>query len=203
MAHLLSALPLLALLASDAGVPVAIGNFKTASLPPLTKVERSLPHGDMTKQVQDLLVSGQCKIPGQPKDRFDLSVPYAIRLDSTGAATKVVVHDVGCQQLSMLAAKVVVAQAARGDFKVAPGSAEQWFGSDVYFKMGEPSMGEAVANPDKVSCKSEPILGSRLRTKRLCMNAAQWVQYEKDRQQLGRDIRNAGECGGNASCSSQ
>jgi len=203
MSNPLYALPMLLLLAADAGVPVAIGNFKTASLPPLTKVEPSLPHGDMTKQVQDLLVSGQCKIPGQPKDRFDLTVPYAIRLDATGAATKVVVQDVGCQQLSMLAAKVVVAQAARGDFKVTPGATEQWFGSDVYFKMGEPSFGEAVENPDKVSCKSEPILGSRIRTKRLCLNAAQWAQYEKDRQQLGRDIRNAGECAGNASCSSK
>jgi hypothetical protein len=203
MAHLLTALPLLALLSSDAGVPVAIGNFKTATLPPLTKVERSLPHGDMTKQVQDLLTSRQCQIAGQPKDRFDISVPYAIRLDGTGAATKIVVHDVGCQQLSMLAAKVVVAQAARGDFKVTPGAAEQWFGSDVYFKMGEAKSGEAIANPDKVSCKSEPILGSRIRTKRLCLTAAQWVQYEKDRQQLQRDIRNAGECAGNASCTSQ
>ena len=157
----------------------------------------------MTKQVQDLLVSGQCHIPGQPKDRFDLSVPYAIRLDGTGAATKIVVHDVGCQQLSMLAAKVVVAQAARGDFKMEPGAAEQWFGSDVYFKMGEPSIGEAVKNPDKVSCKSQPVVGSRLRTKRLCMTATQWAQYEKDRQELGRDIRRAGECAGHGSCSSQ
>ena len=203
MAHLLSALPLLALLAADAGVPVAIGNFKTATLPPLTKVERSLPHGDMTKQVQDLLTSGQCHIPGQPKDRFDLSVPYAIRLDGTGAATKVVVHDVGCQQLSMLAAKVVVAQAARGDFKVTPGAVEQWFGSDVYFKMGEPKIGEAVENPDKVSCKSKPVLGSRIRQNRLCMTAAQWALYEKDRQERGRYIRRAVECAGATSCTSQ
>ena len=33
MAHPLIAIPLLLLLAADAGVPVAIGNFKTATLP--------------------------------------------------------------------------------------------------------------------------------------------------------------------------
>lgn len=201
MAHPLTALPLLLLVAAGADVPVAIGKFQTTSLPPLTKVERSLPHGDMTKQVEDLLAQGQCSLPGQPKGRFDLAVPYAIRLDANGVATKVVVDDVGCQQISMLVAKVVVAQASRGDFKVTPGQTEQWFGSDVYFKMGEPSIGEAIKNPDKVSCKSSPIVGSRLRTKRVCLTAAQWAQYEKDRQQLGRDIRNAGECAGNSSCS--
>jgi hypothetical protein len=201
MAHPSIALPLLLLLAADGGVPVAIGNFNTAkTLPPLTKVERTLPHGDMTKQVEDMIAQKQCTFPGQKGTRFDLSVPYAIRLDANGAATKVVVHDVGCQPLSMLVAKIVVAQAARGDFKIKQGAAENWFGSDVYFKVGEPRIGEALANPDKVSCKSQPVLGSRIRQKRICMTAAQWQQYEKDRQELGRDIRRAGECAGNASC---
>lgn len=200
MAQIFLGLPMLLLLAAGASVPVAIGNFNTTTLPPLTKVERSIPHGDMTKQVEDMLASGQCKLPGQNKGRFDVSVPYAIRLDGTGAATKIVVHDVGCQQLSLLAAKVVAAQAGRGDFKVAPGAVEQWFGSDVYFKMGEPSIGEALKNPDKVSCKSALIVGSRLRTRRTCLTAAQWAQYEKDRQELGRDIRRAGECAGNTTC---
>ena len=202
MTRPLFVLPMLLLLAAGVSVPVAIGNFNTATLPPLTKVERSLPHGDMTKQVEDMLASGQCKLPGQNKGRFDISVPYAIRLDKTGTATKIVVHDVGCQQLSMLAAKVVAAQAGRGDFKITPGAAEQWFGSDVYFKVGEPKMGEAVENPDKVSCKSQPVVGSRIRQTRLCLTAAGWAQYEKDRQQLGRDVRNAGECRG-GSCAGQ
>ena len=186
---------------SPGGVPVAIANFQTAALPMLTKVERTLPHADMTKRVEDMLASGQCKLAGQNKGRFDVVVPYAIRLDGNGIATKVVVHDLGCKSMEMLVAQIVVAQASRGDFKVAPGVGERWFGSDVYFKVGEPSSYQALANPDKVSCKSSIVLGSRIKSNRVCKTAADWAIYDKDRAQLGRDIRNAGECAGNKSCS--
>lgn len=187
------------LLAGSPGVPVAIGNFQTASLPPLTKVERALPHSDMTKRVQKLLASGECRLQGQRPERFDVIVPYAIRLDSAATATKVVVHETGCQPLSMLVAQIVVAQAARGDFKMRPGAAEQWFGSDVYFKMGEPTPHAAVINPDKVSCKTTPKVGSRLQVNRDCKTAAQWAVHDKERQQLSRDLRDAGKCTGEGS----
>ena len=201
MAPFSTASSLLALVFAAAEVPVAIGNFKTANLPPLTRVERTLPHADMTKQVEGMLASGECKLTGQSKGRFDVVVPYAIRLNGSGIATKVVVQDLGCKSMEMLVAKIVAAQANRGDFKVTPGAADQWFGSDVYFKIGEPSSAQALANPDKVSCKSSPQLGSRIKTNRVCKTAAEWVIYDKDRAQLGRDIRNAGECAGNRSCS--
>ncbi len=187
--------------AASPGVPVAIGNFKTASLPPLTKVERVLPHWEMTKRVQAMLATRQCDLQGQRPERFDLTVPYAIKLDSAGKPSKVVVHETGCRPLSMLVAQIVVAQAARGDFKMKPGAAEQWFGSDVYFKMGEPTAFAAMANPDKVSCKAFPVVGSRVRVNRVCKTAAEWAVYDKDRQELGRDLRNAGECvGGGSNC---
>lgn len=184
------------LLAASPGIPVAIGNFETATLPPLTKVKRALPHSDMTKRVQQMLASGQCYLKGQRPERFDVIVPYAIRLDSAGTATKVVVHETGCQPLSMLVAQIVVAQAARGDFKKKPGAGEQWFGSDVYFKMGEPTPFAAIVDPDKVSCKTTPKVGSRLQVNRDCKTAAQWAVHDKERQQLGRDIRDGGVCTG-------
>ena len=201
MAPFLTASSLLVLVIAAAEVPVAIGNIKTASLPPLTRVERTLPHADMTKRVEGMLASGECKLSGQSKGRFDIVVPYAIRLDGSGIATKVVVQDLGCKSIEMLVAQIVSAQASRGDFKVAPGVVDQWFRSDVYFKIGEPTSAQAMANPEKVSCKSSPQLGSRIKTNRVCKTAAEWVIYDKDRAQLGRDIRNAGECAGNRSCS--
>lgn len=201
MARPLYILPLLALTAAAGGVPVAIGNFDLSTLPNLTKVDRILPHADMTKRVDDMLARKQCTIKGQFKGHFDITVPYAIRLDSTGAATKVVVGDMGCQPLSMLVGQIVVAQAARGDFKAKPGG--EWYSSDVYFRMGEQKIGEAIANPNKVRCKSTPVLGSRLKFNRVCKTAAEWALHEKDMDQLGRDIRNAGACAGNPSCTSK
>jgi hypothetical protein len=200
MAHPLTIAPLLVLLAASGGVPVAVGNFDISTLPNLAKVERTLPHADMTKRVDDMLASKQCTIKGQYKGRFDIVVPYAIQMDSSGTATKVVVSDLGCQPLSMLVAKIVVAQAARGDFKPKPGVPTEWYSSDVYFRMGEQKIGEALADPNKVRCKSTPVLGSRLKVNRVCKTAAEWALHEKDMDQLGRDIRNSGACAGNPSC---
>ncbi len=83
---------------------------------------------------------------------------------------------------------------------VKPGRTEVWFGSDVYFKNSEPSIGEALRDPNKVTCKKSPKLGSRLSVNRTCKTAAEWRLFEQDRQQLGRDIHNAGQCATNASC---
>ena len=186
---------------SPGGVPVAIANFQKATLPTLTKVERKMPHATMTKEVEDILKSRQCSIPGQQAGSFDLVVPFAILLEQGGVAKKVVVNELGCNQVEMLVAKIVVAQAARGDFVIAPGRSEEWFGSDVYFKSAEPTIGEALADPTKVTCKSSPKVGSRIAVNRMCKTAAEWRAFEQDRQQMGRDIRNAGECAGNRSCS--
>ncbi len=185
---------------SPVGVPVAIADFRTAGLPPLIKVERSMPRAEMTKRVEDILQSRQCTIEGQQAGNFDVVVPFAILIGADGIARKIVVDKLGCNPLEMLVAQIVVAQAARGDFVVKPGNTEQWFGSDVYFKNSEPSVGEALKEPNKVTCKSSPKLGSRLIVNRTCKTAAEWRSYEQDRQQLGRDIRNAGECVGRSGC---
>ncbi len=182
---------------STGGVPVAIADFQKASLPALTKVESKLPHASMTKDVEDILKSRKCTIRGQRAVNFDVVVPFAVLLGPGGVAKKVVVNDLGCNEVERLVAKIVVAQAARGDFVVKPGRTEQWFGSDVYFKNSEPSIGEALKEPNKVTCKSSPKLGSRVSVNRMCKTAAEWRVYEQDRQQLGRDIRNAGECRSN------
>lgn len=183
-------------------VPVAIGNFETATLPPLIKIDRQLPHATMTKRVEEIIKNRECTLSGQSSEKFDIVVPFAILLAVDGTAKKVVVHDTGCHPLTILVAEVVVSQAARGDFVIPEGKADQWFGSDVYFKSGEPTIGEALKDPDKVSCKSSPKLGSRLSVNRVCKTAAEWAAYETDRQQLRRDISASARCGGKESCTS-
>ncbi len=174
---------------STGGVPVAIADFQKASLPALTKVESKLPHASMTKDVEDILKSRKCTIRGQRAVNFDVVVPFAVLLGPGGVAKKVVVNDLGCNEVERLVAKIMVAQAARGDFVLAPGRQEEWFGSEIYFKNVEPTTGEALADPGKVTCKTSTRVGSRLHLTRVCKTAAEWRAFAQDRQQLGRDIR--------------
>ena len=57
---------------------------------------------------------------------------------------------------------------------------------------------------DRMICRApEPVLGSRVARRRICRTRAQWQAFEEDRQQLRRDLQNAGACGAAASCTSE
>ena len=46
---------------------------------------------------------------------------------------------------------------------------------------------------DQVICRApQPVLGSRVATRRVCKTRAQWRVFEEDRAQLRRDIQNSG-----------
>jgi len=36
--------------------------------------------------------------------------------------------------------------------------------------------------PNKVVCRSQEVIGSRLQTKKTCMTAVQWDQYEREQR---------------------
>ena len=59
-------------------------------------------------------------------------------------------------------------------------------------------------DPDQMICRrAEPVLGSRVATRRICRTRAQWQAFEEDRAQMRRDMQNAGACGGASSCTSE
>jgi hypothetical protein len=64
--------------------------------------------------------------------------------------------------------------------------------------------GTTGGDPDQMICRAaEPVLGSRIARRRICRTRAQWQAFEADRQQLRRDLQNAGSCGGASSCASE
>ncbi len=177
--------------AASTGVAVDVGKWNPANFPSLIKLERRLPHADMTRRVEGMFEKGTCRIQGQSKRRFDVTIPYAVLMENSGTLKKVVVGEIGCASLETLVGQVVVAQAGRGDFKAEHGSGEQWYTSELNFAMGEPLSALPEGEKDKVICKAgEPMLGSRVKRVRLCKTAAEWQAFNADRQQLRRDIQN-------------
>ena len=175
--------------AASPGVPVDVGRWDPANFPSLIKLERTLPHAEMTRRVETMFDKRVCRIPGQNDRVFDVTIPYAVLMEPSGELKKVVVGEVGCASLETLAGQIVVSQASRGDFKIKHASGEQWYTSELYFAKGEPQT--ALSDPDKVVCEqSQPVVGSRLQRRRVCMTKAEWQTYKQDRAQLGRDIQN-------------
>lgn len=179
----------------SANVPVDVGKFDANEFPNLIKLERTLPHGEMTNRVEKMLDRGACRLPSQSSRRFDIVVPYAALLDTSGTAKKVVVGEVGCAPLEVLVGQVVLAQAARKDFKVQHLEGDRWYVSELYFSQTEqttPMATSSMAEPDKVICqRAKPVPGSRVATQKICRTAAEWRAVEGDRQQVRRDMQNA------------
>ncbi len=182
----------IALAASTTGaVQVDVGKWNPADFPGLIKMERRMPHGEMTRRVEKLFDKGSCRIAGQTKRRFDITVPYAVLMEGGGALKKVVVGEVGCPSLETLVGQVVVAQAGRGDFKPEHASGARWYTSELTFSKTEQQFSDA--DKDKVICKADqPLLGTRLKVVRTCKTAADWQAFENDREQLRRDLGNMG-----------
>lgn len=180
------------LMFTASSVPVEVGKFDPSEYPNLIKLERRLPHGEMVKRVEMIMDQGQCQLDGQSRRRFDITIPYAVLMEGSGRAKKVVVGDIGCKPIELLVGQIVVAQAARGDFPTVQD--ERWYTSDLNFSLGEPVGALATEQADRMICKrSKPQLGSRLKVVKQCMTAAQWKAFEADRQQLRRDLNN-GAC---------
>jgi hypothetical protein len=175
-----------------ASVPVDVGRFDPAAFPNLHVMERQMPHAEMTNRAEKIFADGKCHIEGQNKRRFDVTVRYAVLMGSDGRPQRIVVGDVGCAPLETLVGQVVLAQANRGDFRLAHQEGERWYSSELNFSAGEPVKPSMIADRDKVICtREEPKVGSRVAKGKVCKTAAEWQAAASDRQQLHRDIQNA------------
>lgn len=189
---------------TPAAVSVEVGRFDPASFPDLIRLERWLPHEEMTRRVEKILADRRCTLDGQSDRRFDITVPYAALMSADGKPQRIVVSEIGCAPIETLVGQIIIAQAERGDFQPRHESGDRWYSSDVYFAMGEPVAAAMIEDKDKVICKKDeqPMLGTRLKFRKTCKTAAQWQAYENDREQLRRDLRNSGACGQAAICTS-
>ena len=62
-----------------------------------------------------------------------------------------------------------------------------------------PAAETATPSPDRIICRSRPVLGSRISRQRICKTADEWRAYENDLEQSRRDINDRGARGCGAS----
>ena len=117
--------------AASAAPALEVGKADWSKMPKLVSSAGSLPYEEMVGGVEQLLASGQCEIRGQSYRRFDINVPYAVKIDASGAASRIVVAEMGCKPLESLVGNLVADMAERGDFRGAtkPG----WYSSKINF----------------------------------------------------------------------
>ena len=180
---------LLMLASTPTYAPIFVGEFDPAQFPDAQKVERRMPHADLNHRVEKILESGRCTISGQTKTKFDIVVPYAVRLEASGKPVKVVVKDIGCASIERLVGEIASELANAGDFKITHQSGERWYVSEAYFTRLSEELAREQEDKDKVICKQDrPKTNSRISTVKVCRTVAEWALYDKDREQLKRDF---------------
>jgi hypothetical protein len=178
----------LLLSASAATIPIHVGRFNPADFPNAEMVARQMPHGALNIRAENILRSRQCSINGQNKDQYDIVVPYAVQLQPTGAAIKVVVKEIGCIPIERLVGEVAAELSKHGDFKPKHQIGEKWYVGEIYFTRASHQAIGSMEDQDKVVCREKDTTGSRLRKVRVCRTVAQWKLFGGDTRQLRRDM---------------
>jgi hypothetical protein len=171
--------------AALSGVSVDAGRFDQSQFPNATRVERRLPDAELTRQIDNILASGQCRLQGQTRTHYDILVPYAVLMQPSGEAVRVVVKDIGCAPIETLVGQVATELSRVGDFRPTHQEGEHWYVSEAHFsRLG----GRVVAqrgNQNKVICRAaEAKTGSRLAAKRDCRTVAEWELHDAARAQF-------------------
>jgi hypothetical protein len=179
--------------ATPAQVPVFTGRIDKTPSATRHLVERRMPTGDLIQRVEKMISDGTCTLAGQHDRRFNVNIPFAVATEPARQVKKVVVEKLGCPQLEILVAQIVIDQAKRGDFQPEFQQGEHWYVGELGFSSGELKQAGAVPNADKdkIICQApKPVLGSRVQTKRRCMTIIEWQAFAADRDQVRRDIQN-------------
>lgn len=122
--------------ASADNVQVDVGRFDPGGFTEARLRERRMPHDTMMRRVETILREGQCTLSGQNHRRFDIRVPYVVRLEPDGTATRFVVADLGCQPLESFVAQVVLELARARDFRPTGADGPEWYSSELRFTAG-------------------------------------------------------------------
>lgn len=68
-------------------------------------------------RIQQSLANGECSLPGQSEDKFDLTVPFLVRFEPDGGVDKVVLQRLGCDRAESLTGQVLVKIIEAGGYK--------------------------------------------------------------------------------------
>ncbi len=131
---------LLAFALALAGTPtipdnIDVGQADWGSYPRLETEAIAVPNGEMVERVQRMLQRGDCSFEGQRAQRFSIDINYAVRLDSSGNATQIVVQDLGCRPLELMVGRIAADIVQRGFVRTPPPAEPTMFARRINFNL--------------------------------------------------------------------
>ncbi len=87
------------------------------------------------ERVQEIFSGDSCAMPGQSRNKLDLTVPFLVQFARDGSPQRIVVRKVGCPQLETLLGGVVLNLVRRGEYRPTGENLAGWYQSDVSFAL--------------------------------------------------------------------
>lgn len=113
--------------------PVNVGRFNPEAFPEVRMRHRRMPIGSMLARVESIIAEQRCAFPGQTVRRYDIRVPYVVKLEADGRVSEVVVTDMNCAPLEFYVGSMVRELARRGDFEPPRSGRSRWYVSEARF----------------------------------------------------------------------
>lgn len=132
-----SAILLLALAATAAPVTAqtveATSRTRWEGLPPVKMKATELNVPLLNDWAEKVLSSGECNVPGQRPNRFDIDQPYAVLVAPDGTVQRILVGDAGCAGLNSLLGTTVHQWAEEGRYKPTGAAEPRWYRGRIAF----------------------------------------------------------------------
>jgi hypothetical protein len=113
--------------------PVNVGRFNPEAFPEARMRYRRMPVNSMVSRVEALIREQRCEFPGQTLRRYDIRVPYVVKLEPDGSVSEVVVTDMNCAPLEFYVGSMVRELARRGDYRPTGAPNARWYMSEARF----------------------------------------------------------------------
>lgn len=123
----------LMLQAAPVAPSIEVGRFDPNEFQELRLRERRMPWSSMLTYVERILRERRCAFAGQVPTRYDIRVPYVVRIEPDGSLSRVVVADVGCAPLETYVGTMVRELARAGDLRQPPRSRAAWYSNEARF----------------------------------------------------------------------
>jgi hypothetical protein len=115
---------------------IEVGTANWAKFPEAKTGARHINDEQMVIEAAKILKEGQCDLGRQQRaEHFDITVPYAVLVQPSGTVIRVLVSDMHCRPIEMLAGAAVRLRWLEGDFLPTGEAKARWYAGSLNFTM--------------------------------------------------------------------
>ena len=129
----LIALALLAAPLPASAQTVVASDADWSYLPTMPRLAQHHLTPEAITSIHEVIIEGQCALPGQSKRELDMSVPFAARFDESGKVEQLVIRRLGCPRIEGIIAGALLEMIAADEYRPTGRNPDGWYRGTVSF----------------------------------------------------------------------